>query len=100
MSISVDYFFNHDDDLAAIAGKINSWIGCSLVPYEGDRKELFSRFLGMELSLSTHIFENDRNLNFEDYRYHLGKNSHSRRRPSRDANSSDGADRLCVVLSS
>ena len=72
MSICVDYFFNHSDDLAALSRKTNSWLGCSLVPYEGRPQDLFSRFLGMELDLSTHSFDNDRELNFEDFNYRLG----------------------------
>jgi hypothetical protein len=71
MSIHVDYFFNHEDDLAAVARKANTWIGCSLAPYEGRANDLFCRFLGMELSLSTHTFENDRDLDFENYTYCL-----------------------------
>jgi hypothetical protein len=42
-----------------------------LSPYEGDPEDLFSRFLGMELSLSRHEFENDGECNFEDYAYWL-----------------------------
>jgi hypothetical protein len=72
MSICIDYFFNHEDDLSGIARKINLWAGCFLAPYEGTRHDLFCRFLGMELSLSNDQFENDQDLNFEDYRYHLG----------------------------
>ena len=73
MSISVDYFFNHSHDLPALAGEINRWVGISLSPYEGNPEDLFGRFLGMELSLSKHNFENDGwELNFEDYTYYLG----------------------------
>jgi hypothetical protein len=70
MSISVDYFFNHEDDTPALARKINSWVGCFL-SHEGTPNNLFCRFLGMELSLSKHKFENDGELNFEDYTYCL-----------------------------
>jgi hypothetical protein len=72
MSICVDYFFNHSADLATLSRKINGWLGCSLAPYEGNTQDLFSRCLGMELDLSTHSFENDRELNFEDYTYRIG----------------------------
>jgi hypothetical protein len=71
MSISVDHFFNHEDELQALARKVNGWIGCFLSPYEGNPEDLFWRFLGMELSLSKHSFENDGELNFEDYVYCL-----------------------------
>lgn len=70
MSISVDYFFNHEDELPALARKINGWVGCFL-SHEGMPNNLFCRFLGMELSLSKHSYENDGELNFEDYTYCL-----------------------------
>jgi hypothetical protein len=72
MSICVDYFFNHPSELTALAQDINGWVGCSLVPYEGNPEDLFCRFFAMELSLSKHSFENDRDLNFEDFSYRLG----------------------------
>src|ERR1044071_4371848 len=72
MSICIDYFFNHEDELGPLSRKVGGWLGCFLLPYEGDRQDLFSRFLGMELNLSGHSFENDRELNFQDYRYRIG----------------------------
>jgi hypothetical protein len=72
MSICVDYFFNHSDDLGPLSRKLSGWLGCSLAPYEGNPQDLFGRFLGMELDLSIHSFENDRELNFEDFTYRLG----------------------------
>src|SRR5215475_335497 len=71
MSITVDYFFNYPEGLAAIAELMNKSLGCSLSPYKGDSQDMFSRFLGMELSLSSHNFENDRDLNFEEYTFYL-----------------------------
>jgi hypothetical protein len=75
MSVCVDYFFNHGYELSAVAKEINGWIGCSLSPFEGNREDLFSRFLGMELTLSKHSLENDRDLNFQDFTYRLGVRS-------------------------
>ncbi len=72
MSITIDFFFNHPDNLAETAKSINGWLGCSLMPYEGDEEDLFCRFLAMEFSLSEHGLENDRDCNFEDYKYELG----------------------------
>ena len=72
MSICIDYFFNHEDELGPLSRKIGGWLGCFLSPYDGDKKDLFSRFLGMELGLGEHSFENDRQLNFQDYRYRIG----------------------------
>ena len=71
MSISVDYFFNHQDELAILAGKVSECVGCFLSPYDGRSDDLFCRFLGMELSLSKHTFENDRDLDFKNYAYRL-----------------------------
>ena len=72
MSICVDYFFNHEDKLPALSRKIGGWLGCFFAPYEGNPHDLFTRFLGMELDLGQHSFENDRELNFEAYTYRLG----------------------------
>ena len=72
MSVCVDYFFNHPSKLSSLAEQINGWIGCSLSPYEDNPEDLFSRFLGMELTLSKHALENDRELNFEDFDYRIG----------------------------
>lgn len=72
MSITVDYFFNHSDNLLELAENINAWLGCSLTPYENDPEDFFCRFLTMEFSLSKHNFENDGELNFERYRYEIG----------------------------
>lgn len=72
MSICVDYFFNHQSDLSILGQELNAWLGSSLAAQEADPEELFCRFLGMELSLSEHTFENDLELNFEDFRYRLG----------------------------
>ena len=71
MSLNVNYFFNYQDDLAAVAKLINTEIGCHLLPYQGDPRDFFSLFLGMELSLGERDFENDGALNFEDYAFHL-----------------------------
>jgi hypothetical protein len=71
MSITVDYFFNFDGSLAVVAEQINSSIGSSLLPYQGDPKDFFCRFLGMDLDLQKPEFENDGELNFEDYGFHL-----------------------------
>ena len=71
MSITVDYFFNHSGAVAETGQLINESIGCSLSPYEGDANDLYCRFLGMELSPTETEFENDGDLNFEDFRFHL-----------------------------
>jgi hypothetical protein len=71
MSITVDYFFNCADSLSAIAEQMKMSIGCSLLPYQGDSNDLYCRFLGMDLDLQKSYFENDGDLNFEDYTFHL-----------------------------
>ncbi|MFL6227678.1 MAG: hypothetical protein ACJ741_02735, partial [Pyrinomonadaceae bacterium] len=71
MSVTVDYFFNSEKRLDELAREINSVLGCSLTPYQGDEEDYFGRFLAMEFSLSKHPFENDGECNFEDYEYYL-----------------------------
>lgn len=72
MSISVDYFFNHENELEPLSRKVGGCLGCFLSPYEGNPQDLFSRYLGMELDLERHSLENDRQLNIQDYRYRIG----------------------------
>lgn len=72
MSVSIDYFFNYSDDLTELVKNINTWLGCSLVPYGDNSDDLFCRYLGMEFSLSKHNLENDRELDFENYKYEIG----------------------------
>ncbi len=72
MSITIDYFFNHSNDLLELTNNINLGLGCSLAPYEDDPENLFCRFFGMEFSLSRHNLENDGECKFEDYAYDLG----------------------------
>ena len=71
MSITVDYFFNHADNLAEVAEQVNMSIGCSLLPYQGDPNDMYCRFFGMDLDLLKTEFENDGDLNFEDHKFHL-----------------------------
>lgn len=71
MSITIDYFFNCPADLATVAERVNSAIGCDLRPFQKDQREFFCPFFFMDLELKRHSLENDRELNFEDYEYHL-----------------------------
>lgn len=73
MSVVIDYFFNYPKDLQELAADINTTLGCNLSPYEGDPQDYFSRFLSMEFSLSSSEYlVNDRELDFENFRYELG----------------------------
>ena len=73
MSVSIEYFFNSPKDLADLAQDVNACLGCNLAPYEGRTDNLFGRFLSMEFSLHPAIgFQNDRDLEFEQYGYYLG----------------------------
>jgi len=72
MSVCVDYFFNYQSELLILGQELNAWLGSSLAAQDADPERLFCRFLGMELSLSEHPFESDRELNFEDFRYRVG----------------------------
>ncbi len=69
---TIDYFFNYSDDLPELIKNINACLGCSLARYGDDSEDLFCRFLGMEFSLSKHALENDRELDFENYKYEIG----------------------------
>jgi hypothetical protein len=71
MSITVDYFFNYPGTISATGDLINESIGSRLSPYEGDANDLYCRFLGMELNLLPQTFENDGELNFQDFCFHL-----------------------------
>lgn len=69
--MTVDYFFNHADNLAAVAEHLNMTVGCTLLPYQGDPDDMYCRFFGMDLDLLKTEFENDGVLNFEDFSFHL-----------------------------
>jgi hypothetical protein len=79
MSITVEYSFNSDLALSELASEISRRLGCVLEPDPGDPDGLFcGGFFGMELTLRTeHGLVNDRDLNFEDYRYQLGNKTWS-----------------------
>lgn len=72
MSITVDYFFNHNESLQELANSINACLGSQLAPYENDAEDFFCRFCSTEMSLGEHSLENDRDCDFENYRYQLG----------------------------
>lgn len=72
MSITIDYFFNYNSSLPQLADDINGWIGCQLAPYQNDSNNYFCRLLGMELGLDEHNLENDREMDFENYRFQIG----------------------------
>jgi hypothetical protein len=72
MSISIDYFFNHHLSLQGLASQVNVWLGCALGPYDTDPSDLYTRFLGMEMTLSEHTLEDDGELNFQHFKYCIG----------------------------
>lgn len=72
MSITIDYYFNHSEDLPELAKNLNAWLGCNLSPYDGDSEDLFCRFLAMEFTLCKHDLGNDGELDFDSYIYQLG----------------------------
>jgi hypothetical protein len=74
VSITIEYSFNSDLALPELAFEISRRLGCVLEPDPEDPKALFTGGLfGMQLTLWTqHTLVNDRELNFEDYRYLLG----------------------------
>lgn len=73
MSVTIDLFFNHPKSLTDLGTEINACLGCSLAPYEGDNEDLFDYFMGMEFSLdSAEGYENDREVDFENFAYEIG----------------------------
>jgi hypothetical protein len=72
MSVDIDYFVNYPKDIQGLADDINSWIGCNLLPYEGNKRLYFAPYLGMEFALRVHSLENDQELDFENFTYELG----------------------------
>lgn len=72
MSVTIDYFFNSDEPLDRLARQVHDWLGADLQPYEGDPEDLFCRFLGLEFSLGMNELDNDRELDFESFRYEIG----------------------------
>ncbi|HEV7508028.1 MAG TPA: hypothetical protein VGS07_24300 [Thermoanaerobaculia bacterium] len=73
MSINIQYCFNSDLAPPALALQVSQRLGCSLTPARGDPETLFTgTLLGIELKLWVmQGMANDRDLNFEDYRYQL-----------------------------
>jgi hypothetical protein len=73
VSTTISYFLNSEKSLTELSESISGCLGCSLKPYEGNDADLYGRFLAMEFSLHTaEGYENDRELNFEDFGYELG----------------------------
>jgi len=52
MSITVDYFFDCDGDLATIAEQANMSIDCSLLPDQRDPNDMYCKFFRMDFGLA------------------------------------------------
>ena len=72
MSVTVDYFFNSEMDEHQLVAEINKCLGSTLKPSGDDFRTYFTQFMGLDFSFYEHDFESDRELNFEDYKYHVG----------------------------
>jgi hypothetical protein len=59
MSISIEYFFSSSESLPEVSSNLHLWLGCDLRPYEGNPEDLYTRFLGMELSLYKNDYLDD-----------------------------------------
>lgn len=72
MSVNITYFFNSEATLPELSTLLNRILGCRFKPYQGNESDLFCHFLSLETSLGTtdHLV-NDRDLDFESYRYEL-----------------------------
>lgn len=72
MSTTIDYYFNWSGALGDLEEQFRLRVGTDLQPYEGNPEDMYCRFLGMEFSLNEHALKDDRELNFDDYRYKVG----------------------------
>ena len=72
MSIYIDYFFNSNKDFKQLLKEINELLGSNLISSETDEENSSGSFFGMPLSFHTQTLENDRELNFQDYKYQIG----------------------------
>jgi hypothetical protein len=72
MSITIDYFFNSDNDVDELRLEINGWLGCDLKAVEDERDYFCTRFMALYFSFGTHSLVNDRQLDFENYKYEIG----------------------------
>lgn len=71
MSVDLQYFFNSPLRLAELAEVLNGELSCTLKPYQEDETDYFTRLLGIEFSLSGHQFDNDRDLDFDNFAYYV-----------------------------
>jgi hypothetical protein len=71
MSITVDYCFNASEPIDQLAERINGVVGCSLIQSAEDPAVYNGILYAIPLVLIEHTFVNDRDLNFEDYRYSI-----------------------------
>jgi hypothetical protein len=77
MGIDIQYCFNSDLALPDLALQVSRQLGCSLTPVE-DPEHFAGTLFGIELTLwAMQDMVNDRDLNFEDYRYQLGNKAWS-----------------------
>ena len=72
MSITFEYSFNAPLELPELAAAVNRALGSSFVKADA---VYACDFLGMPTLLERHDYQNDRNLNFTDYRYQLSNKS-------------------------
>ena len=72
MSIDIDYLFNSETKFEQLVKEINEVFGTNLKLSETDEENSSGSFFGMPFSFHTHNFENDGEINFQDYRYEIG----------------------------
>jgi hypothetical protein len=72
MSYSIDYFFNSDKSYEHLCKDMNECLDFVFESCEENKNQVYVRLLGIGLDFYIHTFENDGELNFEDYKYYLG----------------------------
>ena len=72
MSYSIGYFFNSNKSFQQLCEEMNEFLDFSFELSKEYKNHAYVRFLGIGLDFYIHTFENDGELNFEDYKYYIG----------------------------
>lgn len=72
MSYSIDYFFNSEKSFEQLCEEMKEYLDFSFELNEEYKPHAYVRLLGIGLDFYIHTFENDGEINFEDYKYYVG----------------------------
>ena len=71
MGYSIGYLFNSDKSYELLRDEMNEYLDFNFEPSDKYENHAYTRFLGIGLDFYIHTYENDRELNFEDYKYYI-----------------------------